>query len=299
MSYTFTCPDCVQPIQAEEDTVGLHGRCPYCSATFTIPEPALDRSFSTHQKEQHGLSPGWLTLRNGLLLYGIGLRIAMFVLVAAVLLLAVTAGLGSIMQQRTELVVQAAVILTGLTLVGAMVLMIVGQCLCCAVPEEAATRGSAIGSVACLSLGTVLEALVILGTVALQRNPRGPRADLGSLLPAVTLMAILLNASSHVLFSLFLKGTARFFQNGSLAASVTAYLLVYGVFLLSGLLLAVLLFLVRLSSPDALQVSWHLLFLGLGVGFLVFALVLIMWFLDLVRRMRSTIARSLSEIWKS
>jgi hypothetical protein len=321
MGFTFLCPSCREDIHASEGMEGLHGRCPHCAATFTIPDQAgafrregprrSDRDGDRDEEPRPryrdedglaaGLAPGWIAVRNGLLLVRISTIIAIFVTLAMILFIALASGVVPLLERnrQAEMILGMLAIVTGLTALGAAILALVGQCMCCATPESG-PKGLAIGSVVCLVLTMLLGAgVILLSIVQEQRRPMGfgrPGANLAPLIAAMDILMLVLGMVGHVLFGFFLKGIANFFDNRSLSKSAGVYLILVAVFVGCCLLAVMLVILLEASrAPFRDRESTRILALFLSVCLLVFALVLVLWFLDLLGKARSTITHALHE----
>src|SRR5260370_74878 len=189
MGFTFACPACRQDIQAREDMEGLHGRCPHCSATFTIPamrgsvrreRPAEgDGDYEPRRlgRDDDGpglqLAPGWIGVRNGLLLVRVSTIIAIFVALGMILFIALAQGIVPFQERNRnrEMILGTLLIMGTLVALAAAILALVGQCMCCAIPESG-PKGLAIGSVICVVLTLLLGAAVIMGGgITFRRGP--------------------------------------------------------------------------------------------------------------------------------
>ena len=316
MGFTFACPSCREDIHASEGMEGLHGRCPHCAATFTIPEkggairrraPAgLEREYEPRPRyrDEEGpalqLAPGWNSVRNGLLLVRVSTIIMIFVTLAVILLVALASGVVPFLERGRggQMILGALLIVAVLVALAAAILIMVGQCMCCAAPESG-PKGLAIGSVVCLVLTLLLGAGVVLATIVQER--RDPfdmrRTHLGPLIAGLNILGMGVGTVGHVLFAFFLKGIANYFDNRKLSKSAGVYLIVFGVFVASCLLVLMMLVLVAAARGPRDLETVRILFLVLSVGLIVFALVLVLWFLDLLGQARGTITRALPERW--
>jgi hypothetical protein len=318
MTFTFACPSCRQEIQASKGTEGLHGRCPHCAATFTIPQGQETFHRERHQERDRDdyeprrprreydepgpqAAPGWLAVRNGLLVVRIGAIIAIFAALGLLLTVALASGLIPALEgnrRNAQMILEMLLILLGLVALAAAILTLVGQSMCCAAPESG-PKGLAIGSVVCLILTLILTAGNIVASIVQeqQRHPFAPRPNLGPLIAALSILSTIIGTVGHVLFGFFLKGIAGFFQNDRLSKSVAIYLILFGVFVACCLVVLAMLILVSATTHPRDVETARILFLILGVGLLIFALVLVLWFLDLLGRARSTISRAVQEGW--
>jgi hypothetical protein len=319
MGFTFACPSCREDIHAGEGTEGLHGRCPHCAATFTIPDKAGAFQRQTPRKpDREGerydeprpryqgeagtaapLAPGWIIVRNGLLLIRISTIIMIFVTLGMILFTALAFGIVPLLERnrQAEMFLGILAIMAGLVFLGGAIMALVGQCMCCAVPDSG-PKGLAIGSVICLVLTLLLGAgAVLLVVVQDQQRPFGRPTNLGPVIAALYLLAVALGIVSHALFGFFLKGIANFFENHPLSKSVGVYLIVFGAFVASCLMALMLLILIEASRIPRDRETMRIVAGILGIGLSIFALVLVLWFLDVLGRVRSTITKALEEGW--
>jgi hypothetical protein len=294
---------------------GLHGRCPHCAATFTIPEKqgafrrkemvAADEDdeprtrYRDEERPVRRLSPGWIGVRNGLLLVRISTIIMIFVFLGMILFFALASGMVPLLERNrnAEMVLGSLLIMAGLVALAAAILALVGQCMCCAVPDSG-PKGLAISSVVCLVLTLFLVAGAILATIVQeQRDPFGMhRTNLRGLIAGLNILGLILGTVGHFLFGFFLKGVANYFDNQSLSKSTGIYLILVGVFVICSVL-SLLVLIVLGAAPRPNLEMIRILSLLMGVGLLVFALVLVLWFLDILGKARATITRALQEGW--
>ncbi|HMF16550.1 MAG TPA: hypothetical protein VKE98_05050 [Gemmataceae bacterium] len=319
MGFTFVCPSCREEIHANEGTEGLHGRCPHCAATFTIPDKAgafqrqsprrPDRDGERHDEPRPRyedeartaapLAPGWIIVRNGLLLVRISTIIMLFVALGMVLFTALALGIVPMLERnrQAEMFLGILSIMSGLVFLGGAIMALVGQCMCCAVPDSG-PKGLAIGSVVCLVLSLLLGAgAALLIVVQDQQRPFGRPTNLGPVIAALYFLAMALGVVSHTLFGFFLKGIANFFEDQSLSKSAGVYLIAFGTFVASCLVAIMLVILMEASRMPRDREATRIVALVLSVGLLIFALVLALWFLDVLGRVRSTITKALQEGW--
>ncbi len=293
-----TPPSVTAPSPADRD---------YTRAAVRQPEPeeferpdehdSYDR-FDRFGRAGRRLARGWRTVRSGLSLMRVSMIICVFVVLAMVLFFALSLALGANAGRNRQAgaVMGVAFALGGLTGLVALILFVVGQCLCCAAPEQSragarGAKGAALGSVICLFLavGLVLLGLLFLAIASGQRG-RGRGDGLAILAAGVFVLTFILAMISHVLLVLFLRRTARYFRNDSLAYSAGNYAIVFVVFIVLALVLQVLAIVV--GNANRFGPGFGIFMLILAAGLLIFLLVLFLWFLDLLGRSAALITRA-------
>jgi hypothetical protein len=333
MAFTFSCPDCGEPIQAGEDTVGRRGRCPHCTHTFTIPDPDEAVRQSSWREEHSSrrppashpyppapptdwdapervLAPGWRSVRAGLNLVRIGFIMAMFVVLAMVLILALAPEITPAQNrppQTAEVLLTLGFVLMALVSLAATILILIGLCLCCAAPEESGAKGQAIGMLVCFVFLVLLVLVGVLLWMGMrERDPFGrppawgrpPGNDLSILILSLGGLAAILQAVQQILFVLFLRGTASYFQDESLVKSTGVFLILFviflGVCLAAGVTLAALT-LERPHQPGQDVTTMRIVVLVVGIILLAFGMALALVQLDLIGRARRCITRALND----
>jgi hypothetical protein len=243
------------------------------------------------------LAPGWIIVRNGLLLVRISTIIMLFVALGMVLFTALALGIVPMLERnrQAEMFLGILSIMSGLVFLGGAIMALVGQCMCCAVPDSG-PKGLAISSVICLVLSLLLGAgAALLIVVQDQQRPFGRPTNLGPVIAALYFLAMALGVVSHALFGFFLKGVANFFEKQGLSKSVGVYLILFAAFVASFLMALMLVILIEASRHD--RDTTRAVTVVLGVVLLIFAIVLVLWFLDVLGRVRSSITKALQEGW--
>jgi hypothetical protein len=119
---------------------------------------------------------------------------------------------------------------------------------------------------------------------------------LRSLIAGLNILSLILGMAGHFLFGFFLKGVANYFDNQRLSKSIGIYLILVGVYVGASLFSLLLLILLGSAGRPNLEMI-RMVSLILGVGLLIFTLVLVLWFLDILGRTRGAITRELEERW--
>jgi len=254
-----------------------------------------DAPYDREPRSLAHLAPGWSTVASGISL----MRTAMiiFIIVALVMVLFFILSLaarGNLMRNRqAEMLLVIFTLMGGLTGLVAIILFVVGQCMCCAAPPESGTKGQAVGSVICLFVGIGLGLVGFLFLiVAAERVGRMRGEGVAIMAGLLWLLTTVLAIVSHALFVLFLRNVGRYFRNQQLSSGASTYLLMMGIF--SGFLLLLVFLSIIMSSagrpPD--QAALSVLLVILAIGLTIFELVLFLYFLDLLARTRTTIYRA-------
>jgi hypothetical protein len=198
--------------------------------------------------------------------------------------------------RQAEMMFGILLIMAGLVGLGGAILALVGQCMCCAAPDSG-PKGLAIGSAVCLVITLLLGTGVVLLTIVQeQRQPFG-RPNLAPLIAVLYLMTLVVGIVGHVLFGFFLRGIASYFHNGALSRSAGIYLILVGAFVASCILALLMLILLDATRVLRDRDTARILSLVLGVGLLILALVLVLWFLDILGQARTTVTKALEEGW--
>lgn len=226
-----------------------------------------DEDYSRRREVRRRGGSGWAPVRTGL-----GLIIACVI----VYLLALLCGfMGAAGRMGPE-----PMLLVGLAVCTAALLGLIGLCLCVAVPVESGLRGLAIGFLMCLLLCIgMLVLLVLVAGFALV--PRGP-ANLEPLFLVAGCGAALLGLAGSLLFFLFLRGVAYYFGARHLGDECITY---YVVSILFGIGTTV----VRVFLEGGRGMGGAGLGLAVGCGMLLFSLVLVLWYISLLTRVRDVI----------
>jgi len=242
-------------------------------------------------------SPGWRTVSTGLGLYRGGMIGMLLVALGLVLFVAVFSAMAAGQRPAGAPGMAGGGAALGLlalvgvvALIGCGLLILIGQCMCCATPSDSQARGFVIGSVVCL-IGTVvvyLLALFLLGFGVVgfggMGGAFGPAQALNQMAPALflLLLAALLGLANHVLFILFLRGVNTYFGSHGTARSAGRYLVMYFIFVGAYLFVAVLNGVPRNPAVVGLNVV-------LSIAVVVAAIVLLLWLLRLLGNTRANI----------
>jgi hypothetical protein len=324
MSIEFTCPSCREWVSVSESLAGLHGRCPRCSASVPVPDSprasggALERGweaprrpwydededrdrreYAPPRRDDYGLlsggssDPGWQIVRHGVNLEFIAVVIVLclyavfFLLRCGVLTVGPGMAMGGGGMGLVSLLELLAIVLV-LGAIAALILMVVGQIMCCLAPGG--TKGLAIASIACFG-GTVLLGFAAIAVGAMDRF--GPRSAGPGV--ALLLLAGVLALASFILHLLFLRAVAVSFGNYPLGNRVITYLVV-------SLVLAVgMVVFVEVLFADVAR-RGMVVGVGDGRGVLlmvtlvqgVVVLILLAWLSSLLAQVRDGIGRSRS-----
>jgi hypothetical protein len=251
--------------------------------------PDRDHQFVIRRRDQQ-----WHTVQTGLTLMRVGLIIVMItglgLLLVAILAVSMWGDMGR--NRQSEMLLGMVFILSGLANLVSLILFAVGQCMCCAAPEESGVRGLGVGSTVCLfaSLGFGVIGLVF-AVLADQRGNLGAREGLAILAVGCWLLGAILGVTSHILLVAFVRNTARYFRNESLAASGGTYLILFVIFVVSWLVAMVLMVIVGANRFGG-GASAGIVLLVVGTALVVLLLVLLLFFLDLLGRTRTSIAHA-------
>lgn len=257
-----------------------------------------DAPYDRDARELAHLARGWSTIASGLALMRTAMIIYIVVtLVMALFLILTLAARNDFARNRqAEMLIGIFALVGGLTNLVAIILFIVGQCMCCAAPPESGSKGQAVGSVICLFIGIGLGLMGLMFLIlAAERVGRQRGEGIAVLGVGLWLLTTALFVTSHILLVLFLRNLGRYFRNQQLASSAGTYLIMTGIFvgfLVLGLFLSVIL---RAAGRPPDQAALGALLVILTVGLAVYALVLFLYFLGMLASARRTIARATEE----
>ena len=264
------CPNCREELTPESLM------CASCGADLQLIMPAGEQRSSrrpvsrSRAGEVTPPAAGWKIVRNGLGFVYLG------TIIAIVTAIGVGGGAAALRMPGGISGSAGTIILAvfGVCALAGGILAFVGQCMCCAAPQESRARKLAIGAVVCVIASITIGYLTIFVL------------PVAGLLIAVIVRFIghLVSLCSSVLFVYFLRRVAVFFDDDRLAQSVIGFLqysigwVVFGVAVLAGLFFA----LIRRG------VGGVVIMVVLPV-MLVCAVIGIIWYLRLVQRTRAVI----------
>jgi len=319
MTISFRCPQCQQLFRAQETYAGRQWNCPKCSTSFPIPQPdelpvemvterpvpeRRRREYREEEPEERevqvekDIDLGWLTVRGGLRVLGVGVTIfivayVFFAGLVCYLILVPPAAVNP--GQRDTLATLAGVVslVFGLAFITNVILWIIGEAMCCAVPGESGGKPWVIISLICSVLMVVAIAVTLIINLGAREDPFGADAQ-----ARVTRLRLFLGVTyglallGFVFFMLFLRSIAAFFHRDGLALHIVIFLIV-GIVLIGGHYAAyAVTFATRSGWLFNIKPELTLSTLKwLVILFLAFPLLPIGWFLYLVSATRSTIPK--------
>jgi len=328
MPITCICPQCQKTLAIGDEFAGQAMRCPLCMALFQAPPmtpqnvpsgaapgsepappwlnanngpqipygPAWGGINETRQRRDAGpvapefnsvaagtprLAAGWHMVRRGLSLMPLSLLLVFGVLgIASILLMFTSPG-----TTATEIV---QLLSLPIAVVGS-VLMVLSAAMCCLVPDQPLARKLAMGASGCL-LGYLIVGLFTLGVMVLMKPADRPANStaLAALLSLAFLPTMILFLAGCVLFLLFLRQIALFFQNRRLALATIWCALFLAA---SPFLLLFMVLLLRLSSRVVGGDGTGLAILVTLVIYLTMAVDLV-WLLHVIRDVRRVVLRA-------
>jgi hypothetical protein len=225
---------------------------------------------------------GWGPMRVGLsmMIWGmITLLVAPVCLVLAALL-----GVGARGGAAPFLVLGA---LGAIGVVVAVLLLLVGLCLCCTIPAASGSRGWAVG----LLVTLVLTALLLVAYIALLGRAFALRLDEEAALPALLLIVLVRLAVSFagsLCLTMVLRAAARYWGDARLGAGFVTYFIVSWVAPVALLVIGCGLGVMAAAGGKGLE-GLHAFSAVLGCGLLIFALILFFWLISLLSRLRNLI----------
>lgn len=260
-----------------------------------LDDDDFDAPYDRQSRGLAHLAPGWATVCSGMSLMRTGMIIMIIVSLVSVLffVLAIASRNGLMRNRQAEFLVAIFAFVGALTGLVANILFTVGQCMCCAAPPESGAKGQAVGSVICLfvgiGLGLIGLVFMIVGADRVGRGPGGGPIVMGI---GLWLLTSVLFIVSHVLLVIFIRNVGRYFRNQQLASGTGTYLIMTGVFVGFFLLAMFLSVIMNTAGRQPDQAALGALLAILAVGLVIFALVLFLYFLDLLARTRATITRA-------
>lgn len=160
----------------------------------------------------------------------------------------------------------------------------VGQCLCCAAPPDSGVKGYAIGAAICLLITVTTTILVYVLPIFFLQEIFGRHAGWEGVALVFLMLALLMFGSfvtGHILFIVFLRVSCRSFRNYTIAESAGNYLIVYGIFVGT--------YFLQFIGAQFARYDWYGVFVCLGFAQLILGLLLVIWYLRLVKLTRETL----------
>ena len=313
MSIHFSCPNCGQPVQASDWLAGLRTPCPSCSAAVAVPAastpaeaggvtasppppPEAAEARRAWADDERPLTPAprepvrveaatWGVVRQGLTLESIGVTL----LICGDACILLVQGLTHLLTdpdapRQDPGVVPVLLALIALGLVGvALLVMLVGRCMCAFVPAASEAKALVVGSLTCLGLAVPLIGIGVLVALAARGQPGGASAA-GTPLALAALALVVM----QVLFILFLRRSAAHLADEALAGGFMRFLI------LSIALPFLVAFALRLwaGTAETPEQGRH----AVGTAALVEGverLILLLWYVSLVARLRTTVRKAL------
>jgi urea transport system permease protein len=237
-----------------------------------------------------GLTKNWNTVRVGvgLMYWGIvltGLAVALRIIIG----ITTTSGDADSAAEPQLFVGVVGSILYWLIMAGSL-MALVGQCICWVAPPEIRGKKFVFGSVVSLGIFVLLGLVAIPVPLAELRSVFALRGfgDSGPILIGLLVCAATV---SYLLFTLFLRGVALFYQNETLARSASRFCVLFALFLACTVLLNTLS--ASVWSVADYPITGRLLFL-LRLTYIAMALVVPLWFLRLLYQTHEGINRPLT-----
>jgi hypothetical protein len=326
MAITFRCPECKEQFEVEEKYGGRKWHCTNCSTPITIPDagdvpldriterapaerrpappPRYDDRRPPRRREEEDdydppgreLSPSWSVVRAALRVITIGVSIflvtfAIYLAAILITLNTIRPGMGPAAGQGLDGVLVLVSILLFLASLALVVLWIVGQSMCCAVPSESGAKGLATGSLVCTVTSLVVGGLLIVFLVAMARPGLGGGGGL-EMLGVMLILLYVIGIVGYILFLFFLRCIAVFFGNDTLAINILIYFIVFTVFLVGNVAFTLLAGMqaspiFRIGNPNQAFATGMAIMILEVVG----ALGLMVWFLVLLTLTAGTIPR--------
>jgi hypothetical protein len=321
MAINFHCPECREQFQVDDAYGGRQWRCSNCSAPITIPAggdipvirapqrpPPLRRrqeQYDDFEPPPDTLNPGWGLVRGGLNVFNIGMLIvlvsgAIFLILAFMTaMMAAQAvargGIGAGPPATLIDILRAVTVVFFLGAIVSVILWVIGQSMCCAAPAESGGKGLAIGALICSVVGVLVCIIIFFIFMSLVNRPAfAPLPTPGEfgLLRVFSILAFVVWLAGNILFILFLRSVASFFENYSLATHIIVFMIVYLVITVVSFGLSfvpsIWVSLPFQPNPLGLNTGAVVLSLGLIVGFIG----MLIWFVAVVSLARSVIPRA-------
>ena len=166
------------------------------------------------------------------------------------------------------------------------VMAVVGQCICWAVPHQTRGKKFIVGSIASVVALVVAGYLAVAAPFADARMIMGI-GGFGSLRTGALAFFGLVALTSLLLFGLFLRRVALFYQHEALAESVKRFIMLFVIFLVSNVVLN------SVSGAARAHPAWGPLLYLLGLAYVAMIVVLPVWLLRLLYQTHECINRPL------
>jgi hypothetical protein len=239
------CPMCGEMIAPNAP------KCPFCGEIF---DPRL-RASGAGANIDH---PGWLTVRKGVRMIYVSIAV---IFVGAIGMACLAGAMSSGRHGGgPDATAGILVLIPALVILGAAIAIIVGQFMCCAVPEETGAKNFAMIAAICIIINIICSVAAVA-------------------LPPIQALGSLASLTGNILFILFLRKVALYLGNQELASSAMGFL----VFLIVVVVVAVLI------SVGAAMSGTPALMGILGLLVIVGALVALVWYMRLLKRTVETI----------
>lgn len=306
MPIQVTCPSCRGMFNAPESAAGKRAKCPTCGGVIQIPtgaEPAeeivdalpepdapddvadeygveppaeigpgeerrpcpmcgemiaakaikcrycgevLDASMRGLIQSAVGNDPRWGKVRSGLATMYYSMIVVLITMIVLVIAMVVSSAGGPGPGGDPPIPILIFMVICFVVIVGAGIASIVGHFLCASVPENTGAKGLAIGAAVCMVVNIIINFASMIGMI---------------------------------LFILFIRRTASYLNDESLAASAGRFL-VFAIAMIVGMVV-LFAFAMALDSEPVLIV--------LGIAMIVSAIVAVAWYLRLIRSLMTTI----------
>jgi hypothetical protein len=222
---------------------------------------------------------GWGPMRVGLSMMIWGMITLLIAPVCLVLGLLLGQGVGPFL-------VLAA--LGGLGIIVAVLLLLVGLCLCCTIPAASGARGWAVGLLVTLGVSVVL----LIAQVALVGHAADLRLDEEAALPPAVLLVGLVRLAvwfaGSLCLTMVLRAAARYWGDARLGAGFVTYFIVSWVAPVALVVIGCGLGVMAAAGGKGLE-GLRVFSAVFGCGLLIFALILFFWLISLLSRLRDLI----------
>jgi hypothetical protein len=167
-------------------------------------------------------------------------------------------------------------------------LCLIGAILCCTIPRASGGREWALGFLICLAIIVVLVVMFVVMVIDQSVNPRALNRALASIATLGMLMGLLTGVfMGSLCLTMVLRAAARYWRDSQLGGSFVTYFIVSWCVSVSG----VVLFIAFMASagPDLRRADAEGLILGFSCAAVIFGLVMLIWYLTLLGRLRELI----------